>query len=173
MLEPYPSPFGGTCSEGTNGFCFLDLRNFRRGLVPSRHVPHLIGWFAMPIFPFSYFRQRFPDEEKCLEHVLALQCGELVPCPKCNDEKHFSRVANRRCLECACGYQAYPTSDTIFEKSTTPLTEWFYAIYLVTATKRRITVRELEKQLGVSHKTACRMHKAIYDLLRLPFRHPD
>jgi hypothetical protein len=46
---------------------------------------------------------------------------------------------------------------TIFEKSTTSLELWFYAIYLLTSTRCGISAKQLERELGVGYKTAHRM----------------
>jgi hypothetical protein len=46
---------------------------------------------------------------------------------------------------------------TIFEKSTTSLELWFYAIYLLASTRCAISAKQLERELGVGYKTARRM----------------
>ena len=43
------------------------------------------------------------------------------------------------------------------ERSRTPLVSWFYAIYLFTASRHGVAARELQRQLGVTYKTAWRM----------------
>jgi Mn-dependent DtxR family transcriptional regulator len=50
---------------------------------------------------------------------------------------------------------------TIFEKSTTSLELWFYAIYLLTSTHCAISAKQLERELGVGYKTAHRMIKRL------------
>lgn len=46
---------------------------------------------------------------------------------------------------------------TPFAKSRTPLQLWFYAIYLFTSTRHGVSAKELQRQLGVTYKTAWRM----------------
>ena len=46
---------------------------------------------------------------------------------------------------------------TVFERSTTSLSQWFYAIYLITSTSAEISAKQLERELGVSYKTAHRI----------------
>ena len=46
---------------------------------------------------------------------------------------------------------------SIFEKSRTPLQLWFYAIFLFTTSKHGVSGKELQRQLGVTYKTAWRM----------------
>jgi transposase len=50
---------------------------------------------------------------------------------------------------------------TIFTDSHTPLTKWFYAVYLFSTTRHGVPAKELERQLGVSYPTAFRMAQLI------------
>ena len=54
---------------------------------------------------------------------------------------------------------------TFFEKSTTPLTHWFYAIFLQTTTRNGVSAKELERQVSVSYPTALRMYHQIKKLI--------
>ena len=47
--------------------------------------------------------------------------------------------------------------NTPFAKTRTPLQLWFYAIYLFTTSRHGVSAKELERQLGVTYKTAWRM----------------
>ena len=61
-----------------------------------------------------------------------------------------------RAYHCSnCGFQEYPTKDTVFEKKTTPLTYWFYAIYLQTTTRNSVAAKELERSLRCVIKLLC------------------
>ena len=49
---------------------------------------------------------------------------------------------------------------TIYEGSATPLQLWFYAMFLFTKSRNGVSGKELQRQLGVTYKTAWRMgHK--------------
>jgi len=50
---------------------------------------------------------------------------------------------------------------TIFHDSHMPLTDWLLVIYLMDSSKRRISVKEMERMLGVSYETAWNMHHRI------------
>jgi transposase-like protein len=58
-----------------------------------------------------------------------------------------------------------PTSGTIFHKSATPLRSWFHAIFLMASTKTGISAKQLQRELGVTYKTAWRMFKQIRKLM--------
>jgi len=64
-----------------------------------------------------------------------------------------------------CGYQLHPLAGTIFHKSDTPLTLWFFAIFLFANSKNGVSAKEIERHLGVTYKTAWRIAKQIRRLL--------
>jgi transposase len=116
-------------------------------------------------YTITEFRNDYPDDDACLHKLFELRYSNLV-CPKCDSDKPFQRVKNRRSYFCpTCGFQIYPTQGTIFEKSTTPLTHWFYAIYLQTTTRNGVAAKELERQLNICYKTALRMAHQIKRLM--------
>lgn len=54
---------------------------------------------------------------------------------------------------------------TILEHSSTPLRLWFHAIFLMGSTRCGISAKTLERELGVTYKTAWRMFKPIRSML--------
>jgi len=118
------------------------------------------------------FMRQFPDDEACLEHLWRSRCsedGEHAHCPKCDRERSFKRyqtAQGRQCWTCtACGHHVHPTAGTIFEKSSTSLHLWYYAIYLMTSTRCGISAKQLEREIGVSYPTAWRMMNKIRNQL--------
>lgn len=104
------------------------------------------------------FFKKFPDDETCLEHIFNIRFGQGHVCPKCEKKSNWYRIKAERAYSCQwCGHHLHPTADTLFEKSRTPLQLWFYAIYLFTTTRHGVSAKELERQLGVTYKTAWRM----------------
>ncbi len=63
------------------------------------------------------------------------------------------------------GHHFYPLAGTIFEKSTTPLHIWFYAMYQMGSTRCGISAKQIQRETGVTYKTAWRMFKQIRSLL--------
>ncbi len=109
------------------------------------------------------FEAEYPNDDACLEAVFQDRYGNLKVCPSCGviDAK-FYRVKKRQCYACEyCSYQLFPLANTIFRKTTTPLTDWFYAVYLFSTHKNGISAKTLERELGVTYKTAWRMCKHI------------
>ncbi len=114
------------------------------------------------------FIREFPDDDACLEWLWRNRFapdGEHAHCPKCETERTFKRyktAQQRQSWTCnGCGHHIHPTAGTIFKKSSTSLHLWFYAMYLMTSTRCGISAKQLERELGVSYKTAHRMARLI------------
>lgn len=81
-------------------------------------------------------------------------------CPCCSQATTFKRIVGRRAYQCSdkdCQYQLYPTAGTVFDHTRTSLVDWFYVIYLMASTRNGVSAKEIERQLGVTYKTAWRM----------------
>lgn len=105
----------------------------------------------------QFFKQ-FPSDEACLEHLFNVRFGQGHVCPKCEREAKWYRLTNEQAYSCQwCGHHIHPMVGSIFEKSRTPLQLWFYAIFLFTTSKHGVSAKELQRQLGVTYKTAWRM----------------
>jgi transposase-like protein len=109
-------------------------------------------------FTVTDFFKRFPDDESCLEHLMKIRYGFEIDCPKCGKHGNFSRIKKQPAYQCAwCGHHVHPMAGTPFERSRTPLQKWFYAMYLFTTSRHGVPAKELQRQLGVTYKTAWRM----------------
>jgi transposase len=119
------------------------------------------------------FIREFPDDATCLEWLWRnrySEDGEHARCPKCEMMRTFKRYntsQQRQSWTCTgCGYHLHPTAGTIFHKSSTSLHLWFYAMYLMTSTRCGISAKQLERELGVTYKTAWRMaHQIRHELM--------
>lgn len=110
------------------------------------------------------FMAEFPDDAACLDWLWRNRYsvdGIHANCPKCLKLAEFARYGTaqqRQSWTCtACGHHLHPTAGTIFHKSSTSLHLWFYAMYLMTSTRCGISAKQLERELGVTYKTAWRM----------------
>ena len=118
-------------------------------------------------YTFKQFQFQYPDDDACLNVIMARKYGEHPVCPGCGvtDAKLF-RITGRRGYACQdCGHHVYPCVGTPFEKSSTHLTLWFHAMYLMTATRNGVSAKELERQLGVTYKTAWRIGHELRKLM--------
>lgn len=113
-------------------------------------------------FTLRQFKRNFGTHNQCLEAVKKLKYPDNTECPKCKRVTVFYHVNNRASYACKfCGFHIYPLKGTIFEKSTTPLDLWFFAMYLMVQTRSGVSAKQLERMLGVTYKTAWRMFKQI------------
>ncbi len=122
------------------------------------------------------FMQDFPDDAACLDLLWRQRYapdGSRAHCRRCDQERKFHRVKARPSYACeACGFQLYPLAGTIFHKSSTSLRLWFYAIHLMTASRCGISAKHLERELGVTYKTAWRMFNLIRNKLMVEDEEP-
>jgi len=112
------------------------------------------------------FRTQFPDDDTCLEFIKDARWPNGIECSECNKvTKHF-RIRSKKVYGCEfCGHQVSPTANTIFHKSATSLSSWFYAIFVMASTRTGISAKQLERELGVTYKTAWRMFSQIRKLM--------
>src|SRR5215204_5082250 len=112
------------------------------------------------------FMDQFPGDGACLEYLVARLYPEGMYCPTCERVTKHHREKNRPSYACQyCGHHEHPLVGTIFENSATSLRLWFYAIYLMASTRCGISAKQLERELGVTYKTAWRMFNKIRSLL--------
>ncbi|HEX5467430.1 MAG TPA: IS1595 family transposase [Gaiellaceae bacterium] len=124
------------------------------------------------LYSLREFLAEFPDDETCLEYLWRERHspdGTHAHCPKCDQEREFKRYATkqqRQSWTCVgCGHHIHPTAGTIFAKSSRPLTEWFYAMFLVSSSRCGIAAKQLERELGCNYKTAWRMLNRVRNVL--------
>lgn len=121
----------------------------------------------MQRFTKKHFDAMFPDDATCLDWLFLYFFPDGMPfCDKCQKKTKHHRVVSRPSYSCDhCGHHVHPTADTIFHKSPTPLTTWFYAVYLMASTRCGISAKQIERETGVTYKTAWRMFKQIRSML--------
>jgi transposase-like protein len=118
-------------------------------------------------FTIMDFNRRFPDDDACLEYLKEKRIpGGVTYCDRCQQERKHHRVTGRPAYACDfCGSMVSPMAGTIFEKSSTSLRVWFYAMYLMASTRCGISAKQIQRETGVTYKTAWRMFKQIRTLM--------
>lgn len=113
------------------------------------------------------FNAEFPNDDACLEHIKEQRWPDgRTLCDKCGVERKHYRVTGRTAYACDhCGKHVYPLAGTIFEKSTTSLRTWFYAMYQMGSTRCGVSAKQIQRETGVTYKTAWRMFKQIRTLM--------
>jgi transposase-like protein len=110
------------------------------------------------IIKVQEFFKQFPNDNACLDHLMKTRFGEKFDCPRCKKNTKFYRIKKHLTYECPwCGYHISPMVNTPFESSHIPLQKWFYAMYLFAISRHGVAAKELERQLGITYKTAWRI----------------
>jgi transposase len=77
-------------------------------------------------YTIKNLQQQFPNDDVCLDFLF-----DALHSRKCSCGGSYSRVKGRKQYQCSkCRFQIAPTAGTIFHKSATPLTTWFYALFI-------------------------------------------
>ena len=115
------------------------------------------------VLTIRQFFKRFPTDESCLERIMEKRFGLRHTCGHCGIfDSSFHKITGEPAYACAhCGWHLHPLAGTIFQDTRTSLQLWFYAIYLFVATRHGVSAKELQRQLGVTYKTAWRMGQQI------------
>ncbi|HEX5225606.1 MAG TPA: IS1595 family transposase, partial [Solirubrobacteraceae bacterium] len=111
------------------------------------------------------FLERYPDDAACLDRLWRetyAPDGHHAFCPKCDRERKFHRTKTRAAYTCdTCGLHIHPMKGTIFEGSPVSLKLWFYVMYVMASTRCGVSAKQIEREIGVTYKTAHRMMKKI------------
>jgi len=128
----------------------------------------------MTKFTLKDFQKMFPSDDACLDYLRNEWFPEVIKCENCGRDEKFYRITTRKVYGCNnCGWQFSPAAGTIFHKSPTPLTIWFYVIYLMAQTRGGISAKQIQRETGVTYKTAWRMCKQVRSMLGEDFEKFD
>ncbi|GAB2776180.1 IS1595-like element ISSod11 family transposase [Terrabacter koreensis] len=102
----------------------------------------------------------FPDNQSCLDYLAGLRWPDGFVCPKCGAREYWRTGAGLWMCR-ACGRRTSVTAGTIFDRTRTPLSTWFAAIWFLTSQKNGMSALGLQRVLGFgSYETAWAwMHK--------------
>lgn len=107
------------------------------------------------------FQDTFPTEQICWDYLVKMRWPDGIKC-SCCDESKLDFIKTRKIFECRrCRKQIYVTAGTIFHRSRVPLRKWFWTIFLMSTSKKGVSMLYLQKQRGIgSYRTAWLMsHK--------------
>ena len=111
---------------------------------------------------FFEFQNLFPTEEKVIQYFIKTRYPKGAVCNRCGSQRVSQRSDRPRFFQCnSCNDSFSIFKDTVFEKTTTDLRKWMYAIHLFLNGKKGISGLQLQREIGVTYKTAWRMLKQI------------
>lgn len=103
------------------------------------------------------FQTRFPTDDACLKHLFVTRYGKDFECPKCGKRGTYHRLKKMPAFTCNCGHHIHPMAGTPFQDTRTPLTTWFHVMFLFCSSRNGVSAKEVQRQTGVTYKTAWRM----------------
>ena len=111
--------------------------------------------------------REFPNDDACLDYIKEQRWPNgVTKCGKCGVERKHCRVTGRTAYACDhCGNHIYPLKGTVFARSTTPLKTWFYVMYLMASTGCGISAKRIQRETGVTYKTAWRTIRHLQPLI--------
>jgi transposase-like protein len=120
----------------------------------------------MQKFTIKDLDAKYPDDDSCLERLKNKRWPNGIECPICKKVTKHHKITGRQAYACDyCGHQMSPTAGTIFHKSATPLRIWFQVMHRMASTRCGISAKQIQRETGVTYKTAWRMFKQIRTLL--------
>ena len=112
---------------------------------------------------FIELQEKFPTEQSIIAHFRTIRYKNGLLCPHCGSTQKVGTRADQpklcNCNHCHNTFSIF--TGTIFEKSSTNLTKWFYAVHLFLNAKKGISALQLQREIGTTYKTAWRMLKQI------------
>jgi len=100
-------------------------------------------------------QKKYGTDRKCRLYLEKLRWGKTVKCTKCtstNIVKLKKEVGRYHCNVCKTTFSVI--TDTIFEYTGLPLSKWFVLTGLMLNAKMGISAKELQRNTGVTYKTA-------------------
>lgn len=109
--------------------------------------------------------KKFPDEEACREFLKKRRWPRGVACPRCGGKETVYALTKQpwhwECSNPSCrsgnAYRFSLTAGTIFENTKYPLKTWFEVLYMMLNSKKGISSKQIERQVGCSYPTALYM----------------
>ena len=113
----------------------------------------------------------FTDDDLARQWLEARMWPNGPVCPHCGTENQSTKLTGKAhragVYQCnACRDQFTVTVGTLFERSKIPLSKWLMATYLLCASKKGMSTRQLSRMLGVSVKSTWFMTHRIREAMR-------
>jgi len=118
------------------------------------------------------FQQMFPDDQSCMDHLAKLKWPGGFVCEKCKHRKYCKGKLEQTRQCTSCGYQATPTSGTMFHKVKFPLLKAFYIVYFMSTNKKGISSTELSRKLNLRQKTCWLFRKKVAQAMKSSKQYP-
>ena len=111
----------------------------------------------------------FTDEKAATKHLEASRWPDGPYCPHCGSTnvhrmKGKTQAGMFLCNDCRDKFT--PRTGTVMERSHIPVHKWLLAIHLMSASKKGVSSKQLERMLGISYKSAWFLSMRIREVAR-------
>jgi len=115
----------------------------------STHTPR-----RSTVFPVTLpaFQAMFGTEAACRAYLFTARWPGGFVCPKCETRRAWQTKTRGEVL-CENGHRTSVTAGTVLHRTKQPLASWFYGAWLMVL-EPEITIKELQRRLGVNHYPA-------------------
>jgi transposase-like protein len=112
---------------------------------------------------FQEYKKKFPTKQAVINHFIKIRYKNGIVCNHCGckEDVYKMKKTPKKFICHSCNNTFSIFKDTIFEKSSTDLKKWFYAIHLFLNGKKGISALQLQREIGTTYKTAWRMLQQI------------
>lgn len=112
---------------------------------------------------FFDFMIKFPTQDSIIKYLIDKVFNGVIVCPKCGHIHKVYKCGNRlkvfHCKNCNQSFSIF--TNTIFENTHCDLRKWFFAIHLILNDKKGVSGYNLQRETGVTYKTAWRINHQI------------
>lgn len=113
----------------------------------------------------------FQDADKAREYLESVRWANGQPCPHCGSLGAHYKLQGKshrpglwKCVDCREQFSV--TVGTVFESSKIKLHLWLQVAYLMSASKKGISAKQIERMIGVTYKTAWFMCHRVREAMR-------
>lgn len=94
------------------------------------------------------FSEIYPDEASCGEALRRFREGHDLCYSRCGCTHLYWNKPHKSWICSHCRHETTLRSGTVMQGSKLPIRDWFAVMFLLTATKRAISAKEMQRQLG-------------------------
>lgn len=112
------------------------------------------------------FNDKYGNEDNCRQDLWERRLKIGFECPKCFCVDGY-KINKELRWECkGCKHQISITSGTVFDNSKLELRKWYLAAFLIVSSKSGISAKELQRQIGVTYKTAWYVNRRLREVMK-------
>jgi transposase-like protein/ribosomal protein L37AE/L43A len=111
------------------------------------------------------FNDKFGNENNCRNDLWERRLKIGYKCPLCQSTEGY-KIENALRWECRdCKHQVGIYATTVFENTKIELRKWYLAGFLIVSSKGGISAKELQRQIGVTYKTAWYVNRRLREAM--------